>query len=325
VLDSLPEVAAWGGFSINPSAIDGLPPFVTPFITSGADWFSTLEGGDVLAGRLPDPRREDEAVITAPANAYLPELRVGSHFTWRSLSAAQAAAYPYGAVPADFDFRTAAGPVTDLVIVGIVRMPMESVASFASDGLLLTSPGWRAQHPDAPVNFTNAMVRLRNGAADVPALRADIARITGRADIPVKDLSTDVKRVQRSLDVEHTALVLFTAAIALTALVLCGQAVVRATSAGATSVPTLRAMGATSGGLTVGLAAPMAITVVVAVAIAALVSVVASRWFPIGLAGRVDPSTGVHVVAGRELVGPAHHRRPRVGRGRHHRRARSTP
>lgn len=303
-LDGLSEVESWGGFSIDASSIDGLPPFATPLIISGADWFSTLEGADVLEGRLPDPRRDDEAVITAPVSSALPSLRVGSKLVWRNLSMEQGQQFG-STLPDGFDWTTdAKGVVTNLNIVGVVRLPLESVASFASDGLLLTGPGWAAAHlAETPLFFTNAVVRLRHGAADIPALQADIQRLTGRADVPVKDLSTDIKRVQRSLDVEHTALLMFAGAIAATALVLVGQAITRATSSGIASMPVLRSMGATSGSLMFGLIVPMLPTVVTTVVVAALVSVIASRWFPVGLARKVDPDLGIHVVAGREVLG----------------------
>ncbi|MEY2581328.1 MAG: putative transport system permease protein [Ilumatobacteraceae bacterium] len=303
-LDGLPEVESWGGFSLNLSSIDGLPPFAAPFIISGADWFATLEGAHVIQGRMPDPNADDEAVITAPAAAHLPDLRVGSKLVWRNLSMEQGQQFGFNP-PDGFDFRTdAKGVVSNLKIVGVVRLPLESVVSFASDGLLLPSPGWAAAHlAQTPLYFTNAIVRLRHGAADLPALQADIQRLTGRADIPVKDLSTDIKRVQRSLDVEHTALLMFAVAIAATALVLVGQALTRATSSGITSMPVLRSMGTTSGSLVAGLVVPMLPTVVTTVVVAAIVSVAASRWFPVGLARKVDPDLGIHVVAGREVFG----------------------
>src|SRR5215213_4604482 len=209
VLDQLPEVESWGGFSLGPRHIDGLPPFATPFITSGSDWFERLEGAKLLDGRLPDPSSDNEAVLTQPAVDAIPEVHVGSTLTWRNLSLEQGAAFGFDAPP-DFDWHDASGPLTELTIVGVVRLPMESVAAFASDGLLLTGPGWAAAHfHEVPIWFTNAIVRLHDGAAGIPAVRADLERLTGRSDIPVKDLSTDVKRVQRSLDLERTALLMF--------------------------------------------------------------------------------------------------------------------
>lgn len=304
-LGDLPEVESWAGFSLGASSIDGLPPFAAPIIFSGSDWFSTLEGARVLEGRLPDPSRDDEAVITEPIKS-LPYFRggVGSKLVWRNLSMEQGHLLTEG-FPDNFDWKTdAKGSVTELTVVGVVRLPMESVVSFASDGLLMTSPGWAAAHlADTPMFFTNALVRLRHGSADTPALEADIQRLTGRADIPVKDLSTDIKRVQRSLDVEHTALLMFAGAIAATALVLVGQAIARATSSGIASMPALRSMGATSGALVIGLVVPMLPTILTTVVVAAVLSIVASRWFPVGLARKVDPDLGIHVSASREIIG----------------------
>jgi hypothetical protein len=86
-------------------------------------------------------------------------------------------------------------------------------------------------------DFYNAVVRLNGGAASVPAFDADVARAYGRADIPVKDLADDIKRVQRSLEVERTAVLLFAAAVVLASVVLVGQAVARSVRTGSGSVP----------------------------------------------------------------------------------------
>ena len=74
-----------------------------------------------------------------------------------------------------------------LRIVGVVRIPAEAVLSFASSPLILSSPGWAAQHlaigatpptsRPAANGFFNALVRLKHGAADVPAFAADVARV----------------------------------------------------------------------------------------------------------------------------------------------------
>ena len=178
----------------------------------------------------------------------------------------------------------------------MVRLPLEAVASFASDGLLITGPGWAAAHLDQSARiFTNALVRLHHGGDDVAAFTADATRLTGRADIPVKDLRDDSKRVQSSIDVERTALLLFAAAVGLAAAVLVGQAFVRSVRAGADSVPVLGAMGLGRAGLVSGLTAPHLLTLLVALPVAVLSAAAFSTRFPIGLAGRIDPDLGVHV------------------------------
>ena len=47
-LGDMPEVAAWGGFALNASQLDGLPPGAAPIITIGDDWFTTQDGGRQL-------------------------------------------------------------------------------------------------------------------------------------------------------------------------------------------------------------------------------------------------------------------------------------
>ncbi len=292
-LSELPEVAAWGGFATTASVLEELGNGASPIVPVGAAWFTDIERGKVLEGRLPDPARDDEAVINPEALHYGAHL--GDVLTWRSLSPADFKALG-GYPPADYDWTKATGPVTNLHIVGVVRLPMESVLSFASGPQLFPGPGWAAAHlADVATDFTNAVVRLRHGAADVASFQAGVARIYGRDDIPVKDLSDDIKRVQSSLDVERTALLLFAAAVALAAAVLVGQAFARSIRAGAAPVPALRAMGLGRGGLVAGLVAPHLLTVAVAVATTAVTAVVLSSRFPIGLARTLDPAVGTHL------------------------------
>ncbi len=294
-LGELPEVAAYGGFSLTPSEFDEIPG-AGPIVLSGADWFTTLEGAKVLSGRLPDPSRDDEAVINEPAVAS--GGHIGAVLTFRSLSVADEQALNGADPPPDYDWSKATGPLTKLHIVGVIRQPMESVLSFASETAIYPGPGWAAAHlAETAPYFTNALVRLRNGAADMPKFQADVARIYGRSDIPIKDLSDDIKRVNGSLDVERTALLLFAGAVILAGAVLVGQAFVRSVRAGSDSVPVLRAMGLGHGGLVAGLVAPHIVTIVVTAVTAAATAVLLSTRFPIGLAHKLDPSLGFHVNA----------------------------
>jgi ABC-type lipoprotein release transport system permease subunit len=305
-LGQIPEVEAWAGFASTISVLDEVPGG-GPLVPVGSGWFTTIERAKVLEGRLPDPDRDDEAVINAAARDEGKQLGLGlgSVLTWRNLSPADMEALGADGPPADYDWSKASGPVTKLHVVGVVRLPMESVMSFASTPLLLPGPGWAKAHlmsgaaassaTGAQVNFFNAFVRLRHGAADVPAFQAGVARIYGRADIPVKDLSDDIKRVQRSLDVERTALLLFATAVLAAAAVLVGQAFVRSVRAGADAAPVLRAMGLSRPGLIAGLIAPHVVTALVAGITAAVTAVLLSPRFPIGLGRQLDPDLGLHV------------------------------
>ena len=229
-LDQIPEVAAWAGFSGAPAPSRARRP-----ATPRRSWRSDRGGSTPSSGPRcwpagrPDPRRDDEAVVNEAAfkEAAAEGFGLGSTVTWRSLSPAESDAFGLDGPPSDFDWTTAHGPVVTLHLVGVIRIPAESVVSFASNPLLLSGPGWATAHlasahppTGLPPPRVNALVRLRHGAADVPAFKAAVARVFGRDDIPVKDLADDVKRVQRSLDVERTALLLFAAAVVLAAAVL---------------------------------------------------------------------------------------------------------
>lgn len=291
-LSEIPEVAAWGGFTSTASQFDEVPGG-GPLVQVGNDWFTTIEQANVLEGRLPDPASDDEAVINVPAIEA--GGRVGGILTWRNLSPADKK--QFGGYPPDgWDWSQATGPVTRLRIVGVVRQPMESVMSFAATPVVWVGPGWAAAHlSSSAVDFNNAIVRLRHGAADLPAFEAAIARVYGRDDLPVKDLSDDVKRVQRSLDVERTALLLFAGAVVIAAIVLIGQAFVRSVQSGSEGAPALRALGLDQRSLMAGLMVPHFVAIVVAGLSAGVAAVALSSRFPIGLGRRLDPQLGVRL------------------------------
>jgi ABC-type lipoprotein release transport system permease subunit len=294
-LGSIPEVAAWSGFALGPGSFSELGPDAGPFTTVGHGWWNTIERAKVLAGRLPDPTRDDEMVVNEPAVKL--GARVGKTLTFHGYTPADFAATEDGAKVLPDDQLH--GPVVTMKIVGVIRMPLDSVLTFATEPELYPSPGFYAQHRDQMAfYFTNGLVRLRHGAADLPAFQAHLAQVYGRADIPVKDLSDDVKRVQNSTDLERTALLLFAAAAALASIVLIGQAFVRSTQAESDAVPILSAMGLDPPALATGLALPHVLAVATAIVSAVVTTYVLSARFPIGLARQLDPDLGYHLRPG---------------------------
>ena len=300
-LGSIPEVAAWSGFALLPGWFDELGRGAGPFLPVGAGWFNTIERAKVLAGRLPDPNRDDEAVV----NQFAVDEggSVGRTLTYRSFTPAD---YEQFGDEGPEDPSQLHGPVVKMKIVGVVRIPLESVLSFAAEPEIYPSPGWYAQHgDDVAIYFTNAFVRLKHGAADLPAFRAHVAEVYGRSDIPIKDLSNDIKRVQNSTGLERTGLLLFAAAALVASFVLIGQAFVRSVRAESDAVPTLNAMGLDPPSLLTGLALPHALTVAVAALVSVLTTYALSERFPIGLARRLDPDLGYRLQPTYLLVGAA--------------------
>ena len=203
-LGSIPEVAAWSGFALGPGGFSELGPDAGPFTTVGDGWWNTIERAKVLAGRLPDPTRDDEMVVNEPAVKL--GARVGQTLTYHGYSPADFAATDGGSTTLPDDQLH--GPVVTMKIVGVIRMPIDSVLTFASRARALPQPGLLRPAPRSDGGLLHqrprAVAPRRGRPAGVPGSTSP--QVYGRSDIPVKDLSDDVKRVQNSTDLERTAL-----------------------------------------------------------------------------------------------------------------------
>ena len=78
-------------------------------------------------------------------------------------------------------------------------------------------------------------------------LRRHIAKATGEPTIPVRDLTRDRDRYDRTLLIERSALVLLAIVLALVGAVLIGQALIRLVTTSAADVDTLVVLGASRG------------------------------------------------------------------------------
>ena len=148
-------------------------------------------------------------------------------------------------------------------------------------------------------------MRLRGGEADIPRFRQELARLTGRSDIDIWDLPAQYADGQRQVAFESRCLLALAGAAFLAALLLLGQFLARYAADIAGDLRTLRAVGLTTWqALLCGAAGPAVAGTAGAVA-AAGGAIVASRWFPIGIAALLEPSPGIStdwVVLGPALV-----------------------
>ncbi|MEJ7832614.1 MAG: ABC transporter permease [Nocardioides sp.] len=195
------------------------------------------------------------------------------------------------------------GDVVDLRIVGVIRTPF--YADWPGEvGIIIPSPGVAAAHPqgyfgvggrEEPSASEEALVRLAGGAADVDRFRADLARLTGRSDLNVQDLSEQYADRQHSIDFEARSLTALGVAAALASLVLVGQMVLRHVAGARHELPTASALGLTR--LEAGSA--VAFGPVVAGAAGTVVAiggaVLSSRLFPIGTAALIEPEPGIRL------------------------------
>jgi len=290
---ALPEVAAVTTFSsLTFFPIDGVSD---PYISGGAafdgDGMDTIERPVVVAGRLADPARADEATVTSGfVTKY--GFGVGDVVTARLYSAQQIKTLEAGS-PAP---PKPQGPVTRIRITGVVRSPWYSDGSGFS-GKFFPTPALAVKYRANIIGdgSASALIRLRHGDADLARFREDLAKVSKRPDITVREMSEFTRRRQHSASFEAGALLAFAFAAAVASTVLIAQAVARHTATTVQDLRPLRAAGmtpvqalrtASAGPLLAGVAGGL---------LGVIVAGYASRWFPVGLVAIYEPNPGIDV------------------------------
>jgi hypothetical protein len=298
-VSALPEVSHSFPFAV-PFGLDvvrprGLEGSLVPLTAATARGLI----GVVLEGRSPDPHRADEVVVDENTRDKF-GLGIGSTMVVaQSVSAGDLASAPPGFAPPgvplrELNFRTR------LHVVGISK----SVSS--STDWTLSAAFW-GRYRGRLLSFVNLFVSLKRGEAAFGAFQAGVQRVTGE-DLNV-ERGSDINGTRKAGDVtgiEHDGLVLFAVAALAGGIVLVGQALVRAVNAGASDLPTWRAIGADRHVVVRALTLPAVITAVVGGVTSVVVAVALSSRFPIGVARRYDLDLGTHsdwlVLAGAALA-----------------------
>jgi hypothetical protein len=250
-------------------------------------WLNQVDRPVVVAGRMWDPNAADEIVLDE-MTADHDNLELGDTVTFH--------AYRFSQMEPGADPGPPAGPEIDLKIVGIVR----TVQPFVFTSIPMMSPGVIAKYaseqlPEGEriVFGTNAMVRLRDAGSGMRTLQSDVDKII-EPGTPVLDLHEVQRRVDTTLDVEGAALRLLALSIALAGGFLVGQALSRSASTIQSDAYALRSIGLTRRDMTMAAVRAHGLVAGVAVLVAVAVAMVASRWFPVGLAAGIDPDRGFH-------------------------------
>lgn len=319
---ALHEVETLGELAFSGFEIDGRPggsAMALPPV--GDDLMRTVERPVVLDGRLADPTRADEVVVTPEfvrshgkgvgdslaIGLYTPEqidIVQGPDSTLTNLDDGLIGLYLpeqlEAAIDAGWninDTAPAEGPVVEATIVGTVRSFWFS-DRLDSPGYVVPSAGLYAEYTP---NFrgaeglagTGALVRLDGGSAAIPGFRQGLVELAGRTDIFVGDLTTSAGELRGIARFEATGLLALAAVGGLAAAVLVGMAVARYSTATVPDLELLRAVGMTPRQEVAAAAAGPALAAVAGTAAGAIAAVLASPWFPIGSAAMVEPSPGV--------------------------------
>ncbi|MGH8777230.1 MAG: FtsX-like permease family protein [Jiangellaceae bacterium] len=290
---ALPEVESLATYVLAQFEVDGqrLDQTYGGPVPMDRAMFRDVERPAILAGRLADPTRADEAVVTS---AYLRThgRRVGDTMSLRL--------YQPQTVDllAEDPMLPADGPTVEVRIVGVVRSALLGDAPGAP-GLLIPSAGL-FEHYAANLLGTSGSViphglaHLDGGPAAMPGLRDGLTRVAG-TDVNVWEMYDTRRFIQRTTGFEANTLLVLALVAGVAALVLVGQAMLRHVAASVADLHVLRALGLAPAASIRAAAVGPTIAAVVGAAAGAAAAVVASAWFPVGSAALFEPSPGFDI------------------------------
>ncbi|MCU1461649.1 MAG: hypothetical protein JWO37_1724 [Acidimicrobiales bacterium] len=279
-LRARPEVADLAVWDLVFGNLNGQPGGVL-FASDDGRWGRDVNRPVLVAGRMWDPNAPGEVVVDEiQAKQGAP---IGSTFRLDLI----------GPDIQDLVTNNVNGPSVTLKVVGIVRDVRQFL--FATTGQAFLGPGFVSRYRGHAAIHPNADVVLRTtGASSVAALRRDVNDIIGPGT-PVLDLHAVERRVNTTIAVEHAALLLLAAAIAVAGGLLVTQALVRSAAIVGDDALVLRSIGLTRGDVAAAAGLSHAVSAGAAAASAFATAWLASRWFPVGLGRRLDPNVGAHV------------------------------
>lgn len=299
-VDDLPYVVASTHFVLaaNPKfAEDADHPGiddVVDFLRDDDSWMRSIERPVVLEGRMLDFDDPNEAVIVGSFEDHT-GLGVGDTVHARLPTPQQADSGQAD----ELSYDDYSGPTVPIRIVGRVVMPW-GIQDGPDSGSINLSPAFFSAYRDNVLGarnragWENAAFRLEHGAADIPRLRVDLERIAGKS-IDVWDYDAGYDHVDDLARHEAGFLAAFGAAALIAAVVLVGQAIGRYAAAGTAELETARALGMTPRQVMLAATVNPVLAGALGAVLAVVVAVVASRWFPIGLARQAEPDPGVRV------------------------------
>ncbi|GAA0983507.1 hypothetical protein GCM10009555_055390 [Acrocarpospora macrocephala] len=290
---ALPEVAAVSTFVVGDLAVESTRPDIyANFPPADDEVFRTIEKPVLLAGRMFDPTRVDEVVVSAGYPAAAGQ-GVGGRVTFRLASPEQ------GEMSFDPYANGMQGPRIEARVVGVIKTPW-FVDPVGAGGFIVASPAVFAKYPDNLLGagherYINALVRLHGGAATIPAFKVALARATGKPNIDVWRRSDETSQYNKVLAFEAAALLAFGLAALAAATVLVGQSVARYATSTVTELDVLRAMGLTRRQATGVAAIGPFLAAIPGALIGIGGAVIASAWLPIGTAALFEPAPGIDV------------------------------
>jgi ABC-type lipoprotein release transport system permease subunit len=159
------------------------------------------------------------------------------------------------------------------------------------------TPAFYKANVDHLTSYPSTVLRLRHGARDVPAAQEALSRLAGGKPLTAFALAEQSANTQRSIHLQAVALWLLAGLLALTAIMVLAQMLMRQTVLESSDFPQLRALGMTRRQLVTMGAGRGAVVGLAGGAVAALVAFLISPLLPVGLARVAEPHPGFAVDA----------------------------
>lgn len=249
--------------------------------------FSNQDRPTVIHGRLANPHRADEMVMSVDA-AELLHLRVGDVLHFGFYTNPQTLENGYGTAAQRPRLRIG------VKLVGIVRFGFEIVRDDFDHGLrfVLLTPALTGPLDHCCANGLQSGVQLDRGARDAAAVEAEIKQKLPNSSV-VQVTAVEEATAERAIAPQSTALAVFGAIAALATVLIAGQTIGRQLRADSDDLDVLRALGA-SPVMTVadGLIGVVG-AVVIGAFVATAVAVALSPLSPLGPVRSVYPRRGV--------------------------------
>ena len=269
------------------------PGPVEYLVPSDGHAVDTIDRLRVVHGRLPDPARANEVIGDSKALSNL-GVHVGDSFRIRTITRPQLWAEMARPRPrlhlTDNPLTAKWGPLVRLHVVGEAANARVAI----DGGQMHLTPAFFDAYGGRQIGawIEELVIRLRHGAADLPAFRHRVEAIAGKRPFTLFDPAANRPRLRSSIDLEARALWIVTALGALAAALIVAQSVVRLAAVESRDDPTLRALGMGTGGHLAFAAARSAFIAVPAAALTVLIAFVLSPLAPIGWARELEPDKG---------------------------------
>ncbi|HEV3212244.1 MAG TPA: FtsX-like permease family protein [Acidimicrobiales bacterium] len=255
--------------------------------------YLTQDRVTVVAGRLFDPRRADEAVMNAQAAAEM-GVHIGSVISFPIYTDAESLSPTYNGPP----YR-----VARMKLVGEVVFPHSVVQSDIDrlgDASVLLSPALTAELAPCCAYYSGMAIIVRGGGQHEKQVLAGAIRITPIAGFAPGNNGSPAQtttEAQRAIKPEAIALGVFGAIAGLALLLIAGQLMGRLLRRGAGEAAALRSLGADRAMAFADVLVGLLVAVVAGAILAVAVAVALSPLMPLGPVRPVFPTPGVDVDA----------------------------